>query len=623
MNKKIKINKKDLYDFIFLLLISLTIMSFFSIDHLNEDNCNYAVEEIHYFNNKIFKGNISTIGIEFSPRYYANMSMTFLIKLFNSDWYEISFGLIKINYILYALVTTVITMKFLKKNRLVIGLIISLCFMTPSLINIAFGLDFSPDVFLGTAAPLSYLSLVCVLGRKKYWMVAWILAILATFLHVHEGFWAAFFLGTIWIATCFADKKINFKILSYILIYLFFLSLVVFPTLSNQVYVDGNYFTQIYVYMRTPHHLLLSYIGKWEIIKSTILLLFIILIFLFNIFKYQKYKNIKRIVFSIYFLSILYISLYVVHYFSTEIFKIPFIITIYIPKSFRFFILLGIINYIILGMRKIKKGMYLRGTILLIIPLVPDLSTNEYNYYMVLILLTLFFILEKFKPNGFIIRNRHCKYIAKFILYLFIFFIIFKRYPDLANNLKWMYYAILLYEFIYSYIKNIKLKSIFILVILFLFTSNLYNSIKIKIFNIIGNKKEYNLGLEYSKKATDLELYEIAGKFKNVTGLNEEFVADPYAVYPNYFQLFSERNCYVLYKNTPSQKHLVIQWYERVQKIKNINELNEEELKKLLEDINVKYILLTEDRFNVVEESNYFEEVIKNEKYGIFKLKEN
>ena len=66
----------------------------------------------------------------------------------------------------------------------------------------------------------------------------------------------------------------------------------------------------------------------------------------------------------------------------------------------------------------------------------------------------------------------------------------------------------------------------------------------------------------------------------------------------------------------------MIQWYERVQKVKNINELNEEELKKLLEDINVKYILLTEDRFNVVEESNYFEEVIKNEKYGIFKLKE-
>ena len=620
MNKKI--NRKEILEFIFIFLISLTIISFFSMEYLNEDNCNYAVEEIHCFNDNIFKGNMSTLEMEFSPRYYANMFMAFLIRVFNSDWYEISFWLIKVNYILYAVVVVTIVFKFFKKNRLLVALIVSFCLVRPSLISIAFGLDFSPDVFLGTAAPLAFLSLICVLGRKKYWMLAWILAILATFLHIHEGFWVAFLLGVIWLAICFADKKINLRVLSYICIYLFILLLIVFPTFNNQIYVDEDYFTQIYVYIRTPHHLLLSYIGKWQIIKSTFLLFILLIIFL-NIFKQKKYKSIRRIIFSTYFLSISYVLLYSIHYFSTEKFKIPLIITMYIPKSFRFFILLGIISYIILGMRKIKKGMYIRGTILLVIPLVPDLSTNEYNYYMVLILLTLFFILEKFKPNGFIIRNRHCEYIAKLILYLFIFFIIFKKYPDLDNNLKWIYYAILLYEFIYSYIKNIKLKSILLLVILFLFTSNLYNSIKIKIFNIIGNKKEYNLGLEYSKKATDLELYEIAEKFKNITSLNEEFVADPYAIYPNYFQLFSERNCYVLYKNTPSQKHLVIQWYERVQKVKNINELNEEELKKLLEDINVKYILLTEDRFNVVEESNYFEEVIKNEKYGIFKLKED
>ena len=620
MNRRI--NKKEILDFIFIFLISLTVISFFSMGYLNEDNCNYAVEEIHYFNNNIFKGNMSTLEMEFSPRHYANMFMAFLIKVFNSDWYEISFWLIKVNYILYALVVVTIVFKFFKKNRLLVALILSFCLVRPSLISIAFGLDFSPDVFLGTAAPLAFLSLICVLGRKKYWMLAWTLTILATFLHIHEGFWVAFLLGVIWLAICCADKKINLRVLGYICIYLFILLLIVFPTFNNQIYVDEDYFTQIYVYIRTPHHLLLSYIGKWQIIKSTFLL-FILLIIFCNIFKFKKYKSIRRIIFSTYFLSISYVLLYSIHYLSTEKFKIPLIITMYIPKSFRFFILLGIISYIILGMRKIKKGMYIRGTILLVIPLVPDLSTNEYNYYMVLILLTLFFILEKFKPNGFIIRDRHCKYIAKLILYLFIFFIIFKRYPDLDNNLKWMYYAILLYEFIYSYIKNIKLKSILLLVILFLFTSNLYNSIKIKIFNIIGNKKEYNIGLEYSKKATDLELYEIAGKFKNVTSLNEGFVADPYAIYPNYFQLFSERNCYVLYKNMPSQKHLVIQWYERVQKVKNISELNEEELKKLLKDINVKYILLTEDRFNVVEESNYFEEVIKNKKYGIFKLKEN
>ena len=524
---------------------------------------------------------------------------------------------------MYALVTTIIAIKFFKKNRLVVGVIMSLCFMTPSLISIAFGLNFALDVFLGTAAPLSFLALICVLGEKKYWLIAWGLAIISTFLHIHEGFWAAFFLGIIWIATCFADKKINFRVLSYILIYLFFLSLVVFPTLTNQIYVDKDYFTQIYAYIRTPHHLLLSYIGKWEIIKSTILLLFIALILFFNIFKYKKYKNIKRIIFSIYFLSISYILLYGVHYFSTEILKIPFIITMYIPKSFRFFTFLGIINCIILGMRKIKKGMYLKGTILLIIPLIPDLSTNNSNYYIVLTLLILFFILEKFKPKGLIIKNRYYREIAKFFVYLFIFLLIYERYFYLFDNLKLLYIGILLYEFIYPYIKNIKIKSIILTIVLILFISAFYNSMKGKVFNVTKDGYQCISGLEYAQKATDLELYELAIQFKNITNLDEGFLADPYAVYPNYFQLFSERNCYVLYKNTPSQKHLVIEWYEKIEKVKNVSEANAEELKELLKDINLKYILLSADKFDVVKDSPYFDEIIKNNKYGIFRLKEN
>lgn len=619
MNKKI--NKKEILDFIFLLLISLTVVSFFSMNYLNGDNCNYAIEEIHYFNNNIFKGNMSTVEIEFSPRHYANMAMAFLIRAFNSNWYEISFWLIKVNYVLYSLVIITIVFKFFKKNRSIVTLMISFCFMSTSLISIAFGLDFSPDVFLGTAAPLAFLAIVCVLGRKKYWMIAWILAILATFLHIHEGFWVAFLLGIIWLAVCFADKKINLRVLGYICIYLLVLLLIVFPTLNNQINVDKDYFTQIYVYMRTPHHLLLSYIGKWQIIKSTFLL-FIVLILFFNTFKFKKFKSIKRINFSMYFLSVSYILLYSIHYFSTEVFKIPLVITMYIPKSFRFFTLLGIISYIILGMRKIKKRMYLRGVILLIIPLIPDLSTNNSNYYLVLMLLALFFLIEKLKLDIFFIKKKYYEYIVKFLIYLFLFFIIFKRYFYLADNLKYLFIGILLYEFIYPYIKNTKIKSIILIFILILYNFAFYNSIKGKIFYVTENGYQCISGLEYAKKAIEPELYELAEIFKTKTNLNDEFLADPYAIYPNYFQLFSERNCYVLYKNTPSQKHLVIQWYERVQKVKNINELNEEELKKLLEDINVKYILLTEDRFNVVEESNYFEEVIKNEKYGIFKLKE-
>lgn len=622
MNLKIKGSKKKILDFIFLLLISLSIVSFFGLNYLNGDNCNYAVEEIHQYNNNIFKGNINTMEASFSARYYANVFMAFLIKVFNSNWFEVAFRLIIVNYILYALVITFLTIKLLKRHRLIAGMLLTLCLMTSPLISISFGLNFAPDVFLGTAAPLTFLSLICVLGEKKKWEIAWILAIISTFLHVHEGFWCAFLLGVIWVAISFSDKKINVKILIYICIYLFFLALIVLPPILNSSPVDDNYFTQIYVYIRTPHHLLLSSIGKGKILKATVLLLFISSVLFIEFFKYKKYKNEKRTIFIIIFISLAYLLLYILHYFSTEVYKIPFIITMYIPKSFRFFTFLGLINYIILGVKKIDKKKFLAGVILILIPMIPNLSTDKYNYYLVIVFFILFFILEKFNLSYLNIQSKNKAKIVTIIVYLFIIFMMYKNYNYIFKRLILIHSGILIYEFIFKCIK-VKRKGIFLIFTLLLFGRTFYKSMNGKIFYISKNGNQYISGLEYAKKATDLELYELAIKFKNITKLDDEFLADPNSLYSNYFQLFSERNCYVLYKNVPSQKKFVIEWYERFLKAKNMLKADAEELKELLKDINVKYVLLSEDKFNILKDSPYFDEVIKNNKYGIFKLKED
>lgn len=627
--KEIKISKKNLIDFVFLLLISLTVVSLFSIDYLNGDNCNYAVEEIHQFNNKIFKGNMSTLGIEFSPRYYANRLMAFLIKIFNNNWFEISFSMIKINYILYALVATFTSMKFLKKNRLIGCFLITLCLMTSPLISISFGLNFAPDVFLGTAAPLTFLALICVLGKEKYWLMAWILAIISTFLHIHEGFWCAFLLGVIWLAVSFSDKKINLRILIYIFIYLLFLILIVTPSLMNSYPVDNNYFTEIYVYIRIPHHLLLSFIGKWTIIKATLLLLFIDIVLFIDLFKYRQNKNERRTIFILVLLSITYISLYFLHYFSTEIYKIPFIITMYIPKSFRFFTFLGLINYIILGLRRTKKSKFLSGSILLIIPLIPNLSENNFNYYIVLMLFVLFFILEKYSLKLFTVKQSYrrevinLKNIINILLYTIIFLLILKNYPLMLKRFVLLYFGILTYEFLFPYINNTKGKNIILVTLLILFLGNFYKSMKGKVFYVTKEGCHYISGIEYAQKATEPELYKLAIKFKDITNVDEGFLSDPYSNYSNYFQLFSERNCYILYKNVPSQKHLVIEWYKKCLKAGSMLKIDAEGLKELLKNIGFKYILLSANRFDIVKDSPYFDEIIKNNKYGIFKLKED
>ena len=234
-----------------------------------------------------------------------------------------------------------------------------------------------------------------------------------------------------------------------------------------------------------------------------------------------------------------------------------------------------------------------------------------------------FLILEKKNLNLFFFKIKHLKIIINIFIYLLVFFLIYKKYFYLYDKLKFLYIGILIFEFISPYIKNIKIKKITFFVVFILLTISFFNSMKGKFYNVTEEGYQYISGLEYAQKATDLELYELAIQFKNITNLDEGFLADSYAVYPNYFQLFSERNCYVLYKNTPSQKHLVIEWYEKIEKVKNVSEASAERLKELLKDINLKYILISADKFDVVKDSQYFDEIIKNNKYGIFRLKED
>ena len=341
-----------------------------------------------------------------------------------------------------------------------------------------------------------------------------------------------------------------------------------------------------------------------------------------ELLKYKNNKSNKNTIVYIYFFSIVYILMYGIHYMSTEILKIPFIITMYIPKIFKFFVFMSILNSIILGLKRVERGKVLSGTIFLIITLILDISTSNTTYIILLIFLLSFLILEKKILNLFLFKNKHLKIIINIFIYLLVFFLIYKKYFYLYDKLKFLYVGILIFEFISPYIKNIKIKKITFFIAFILLTLSFFNSMKGKFYNVTEEGYQYISGLEYAQKATDIEVYDLAIQFKKVSNLNDEFLANPYEVYPNYFQLFSERNCYVLDKNIPSQKQLVIQWYERVQKVKNINELNEEEIKRLLKDINVKYILLSEDKFDILEKSSYFEEVIKNKKYGIFKLKE-
>ena len=106
------------------------------------------------------------------------------------------------------------------------------------------------------------------------------------------------------------------------------------------------------------------------------------------------------------------------------------------------------------------------------------------------------------------------------------------------------------------------------------------------------------------------DAYELAIGFKSMTDPTDEFMADPnHTVTAGWFQIVSERNCYVLKKVIPSSKSTVDDWYDRYMRIENIFDKEPDDIKKMLSDSGIDYLLVNSDwfeKFDSVEEFSIF-----------------
>lgn len=624
MDKFGKCNDKisRLIEITLIFIISLSVGFLFGTsDYLNEDNCNYAVEEIHEYNHQIFDGNINTVGASVSPRHYANVTMAYIMRLLDGSWFESSALLIRINYILYAILITYMTMKFLKKDRLLGSLIFTVCVMSGnSMISLAFGLNGASDVFLGTGYCIAFMALVCVAGEKKNWSVSWILATIAAFMHVHEGMWVGCVIGVIWFAQCIANKKINWQSLKLLPLYVFSLLIIVMPSLMSTEAVDEAYFNQIYVFIRTPHHLLVSSWG-WKQVLTSIFLLLVIpaCVLILDYRENRQEKRIEKIIYSVVLLSVLYIFLLIAQYLATEVYSISTLVTMYVPKCFKFMTFLAIILYVALGFRYIEKEKFFRGIFLLLIVLLP-VGSNKFYFAIAIVCFVLFYIDVKFDLESKIINiseYNQAKIIVRISLYLFLFLLSNRYLERLNSKIIFLYVAIILYEFI---IHALKKKYFVIIASSFLLVLTLAYSLDNRVFDISKSGVNYITGIDYARKGINWDVYELAIQYKEATDISADFLADPDSHESNYFQLFSQRNCYCLYKNVPSNKNLVIKWYERIENVRKMTTCTSEELAELMNEIDIEYVLVTSDRYPELERSKLFEKIARNDSLGIYTL---
>lgn len=578
------------------------------------ENVNYGVEQLHQYNQELFKNNVGLLEADFSPRYYANVIVSLLMNLLKISWGGVATLIIRLNFVIYA-VAAAKTVCNLTRKRLLFGAILVSCVFRSSLGTLAgFGLNGAMDAFIGTGTALVLLAISFLVGEKKNWMAAWIFLALATLMHVHEGMWGGCIVGVIWLASSIAGKKIEWKALKGLPIYVVVMLLVTVPNLLQGDAVEEELFTEIYVYTRTPNHLLPTVWGNDVIIKCLILLLIPALFLVLRLWKKKEDAEFRNML-TVSLLSIvLWLSILLLQYIATVVSPNSTIITMYMPKCFKYVAYIAMLLYLKIADRLYGEKKYLQVAFALFILLLGmDYSFAVSTVFAILLLIECVFEFEnKIVTKEVPFYHETIKLVTwEFLL---VALCVLHGWNEVVVAVAAL---IFLAEFILPFIRFKKVLHI-VACIVAVFLIGV--SIEGKIIQIDENGVAYISGDECLRSAMGNDIYQLSLALQENAGENQEFLADPYDGRAGWVQLISERNCYCIFKCTPSSKKAVIEWYDRVKQVENMVNMSAEELSELMQKIGIQYVLIYPEQYQTLDNSDLFEQISQNKTAAIYKL---
>lgn len=596
-----------------LFLVCVSIVFLYWKPYLNEDNYNYAVEEIHAYDSSLYAENLCTQQAGYSPRLYANMMMSLLMKCTKGNWPDAALLLIRVNFILYAAAAAFFACRCSQRRKILTGCMVTAVCMRGSLVSLGFNLNGAADVFLGTAIPLAFISIGCVAGEKQHWDAAWIFLALSEFMHVHEGIWAGAVLGMIFAAVTITDHKISWKALRLLPVYIASVLLVVLPSLMHSGKTDDTLFHQVYL-NRTSHHLLLSDWGSMKIIMSALMLSGALYILAREYAASKKRRGIKIQVTGCVLLLILWTFLLAAEYLFTSVIPSAAVITMYIPKVFKYITFLGTLVYLKYGIRYVSERKYIQGLSLILIPMnLSDYGERqpETVYVIFVILAVISAACEWFHLDSRIFRKSQKEpvFVLVCVTALSAALGIFGE-SAFRKETGLIMAAVLLADVTAEEIITEKAAV----------TAALCSSVLAVMISTQGMRSV--TGTEYVKNAAGAAVYDLAVQFKNSTDRDAVFLSDPFSSYSNGFQLVSQRTCYVIYKNVPSSKSSVIEWNRRIKETENMRNIPPDELKSLMQNTAADYVLVLSEKFESMEASGSFQPVVKNDFAGVYCLRE-
>lgn len=605
------------------LLTSFSILLIYVSSTIGGDNLIYAIGEYHAYDPTLFIGNVFMGEGVISPRFFADSLFAFFMKINGGNWGAVALGFIYASAFILAFSIAKLACNVIHEYSILYALCLSLLLAINGNELADFSLIRMDSISIGMALSFAILSVSYVIGEQKNFNKGYFFAGLSSLLHIHEGLYSFLIVCIFALADIISKKYINKKEHVAIIIFIGLTAGVVVPNLlTDSMQISNQQFVYIYSIFRHPHHLVPSAWGEIAILRSLFINTSLMVFRLVYLLRYNK-KNVKRYLLEAGLLSVYWTGMIIIMYIFTEKFPLAFVSTMFISKSFKFVSLAALIWAVQTVADLVEYEDYIVGFCILYY----TFGTHNWNHLLLLIhfiLIVTLNILEYKEKKG---SKLHLPtWFGAMLMVLFVVHIesgIFFQI-DRAMQIRIILICVLWMVYYYQSRKDIsrcilaKL-TIFTISMLLLCTS-IYG--KIYYFNDDG-QIVYETGNNFLISAMGADLANLAENFRDSTLNSENFIADPDDKNgAGWFQIVSQRNCYVIYKVIPSSKSTVNEWYDRYMETQNIFEKDIGDIINIMSKREIDYILVNKENFEKIDSSNQFSVYLKCEtdSYRIYRL---
>ncbi|WP_224035223.1 DUF6798 domain-containing protein [Clostridium gelidum] len=613
MKRNRYIDKNIFIEVLMTFVTSLCILICFVSASISSDNTNYAIEQLHEYDNFLFVNNPSFSTGEFSPRFFMNFIFTIFMKALHLKWENVAVFFIYLGVVITAIGIVNTVFRLIDNKRIFYAVILTIFVAKGITSGLSGWSTFVPGTIgLGTGFAFSILAISYVLGENKRWNIAWIIIAISMLMHVHEGIWGFCALFLLWIIECIINRKIQIKDLKTIWIFVIVAAICIIPSMrtDTSALTDAK-FVYIYANQRTPHHLLPSYWGKKSIIQYFLILVYPVVLYVQCLY-FKNRKAIKNFIIKASLCLVAWCGALVITYVFTEIFPTSLIVTMYVTKFFKYISLLAMIWYIKILYTFIEDNKTVMALMVSAFAMVA-VNAGIMAPILFVVLLSLIYYMIKYDTK-----------LSECIGMLFIIVEI-----NWFNNLGIQLVAVvlgiimLLAIFQLNVIKKLNNTKKYILAIgwvIGILALSLYGKLYIINNSSISvlNPKDYLIA------SSTQDVYDLAELFSENTKKDDVFLADPGSESDavGWLQVISRRSCYVLWKTTPASKGSIEEWYERYLKVKGISNFDVHKVFNLMNEEGIRYILIDSRQYEKYDESDLFEIYLEagEDSYRIYKL---